>query len=65
MRLLREAIEQIGKLFESHGVLNDDVYKYLNMCYNKVLLPDVEYLKRLVNEQLRKEVEEWQVRKKD
>lgn len=65
MHLLREAIEQIGKLFESYGVLNDDVYKHLNMCYNKGLLPNEEVLKRLVNEQLRKEVEEWQVRKKD
>lgn len=65
MRLLREAIEQIGKLFEYYEVLNKDVYDYLNTCYMECRVPDKEYLSKLVNEHLRKEVDEWQVRKKD
>lgn len=65
MRLLREAIEQIGKLFDYYDVLNAEVYEYLNTCYMEYRVPDKAYLSKLVNEHLRKEVDEWQVRKSD
>lgn len=65
IRLLENLIEKMGYILQEYNLLNAAIYEYLNTCYVKHIIPDKETLSALVNEQLRKEVEEWQVRKND
>lgn len=65
IRLLEDVIDKMGHILQEYNLLNEGIYEYLNTCYVKHLIPDKETLSALVNEQLRKEVEEWQVRKND
>ena len=65
IRLLKQLINAMGEILQEYDLLKGATYEYLNKCYIKHVLPDKETLSRLINEQLRKEVEEWQVRKND
>lgn len=65
IRLLESLIDKMGHTLQEYKLLNEAIYEYLNTCYVKHIIPDKESFSALINEQLRKEVEEWQVRKND